>query len=88
MYKARFQQWGIEKKIKAEDAVEIFRQQTARAKAGKPSVAYVRGRKITPDRLQRYRCVFLTSVLRPLSAEDSAAPRAERLRGVSHYRGS
>ncbi|KAI1811928.1 hypothetical protein GGS20DRAFT_66433 [Poronia punctata] len=55
MYKARFQQWGIEKKIKAEDAVEIFRQQTARAKAGKPSVAYVRGRKITPDRLQRYR---------------------------------
>ncbi|KAI1633726.1 hypothetical protein F4809DRAFT_652401 [Biscogniauxia mediterranea] len=56
MYKARFQQWGIEKKIKAEDAVEIFRQQTARAKAGKPSsVAYVRGRKINPDRLQRYR---------------------------------
>jgi hypothetical protein len=62
MYKARFQQWGIEKKIKAEDAVEIFRQQTARAKAGKPSVAYVRGRKITPDRLQRYRYVFLTNV--------------------------
>ncbi|KAI1336978.1 hypothetical protein F5Y15DRAFT_165962 [Xylariaceae sp. FL0016] len=55
MYKARFQQWGIEKKIKAEDAVEIFRQQTARAKAGKPSVAYVRGRRINPDRLQRYR---------------------------------
>ncbi|KAI8950339.1 hypothetical protein F4801DRAFT_349081 [Xylaria longipes] len=55
MYKARFQQWGIEKKIKAEDAVEIFRQQTARAKAGKPSVAYIRGRKINPDRLQRYR---------------------------------
>ncbi|KAI3324281.1 hypothetical protein HD806DRAFT_64078 [Xylariaceae sp. AK1471] len=55
MYKARFQQWGIEKKIKAEDAVEIFRQQTARAKAGKSSVAYVRGRKINPDRLQRYR---------------------------------
>ncbi|KAI0019147.1 hypothetical protein F4780DRAFT_771362 [Xylariomycetidae sp. FL0641] len=55
MYKARFQQWGIEKKIKAEDAVEIFRQQTARAKAGKSSVAYVRGRRINPDRLQRYR---------------------------------
>ncbi|KAI8631341.1 hypothetical protein F5Y19DRAFT_27410 [Xylariaceae sp. FL1651] len=55
MYKARFQQWGIEKKIKAEDAVEIFRQQTARAKAGKSSVAYVRGRKISSDRLQRYR---------------------------------
>ncbi|KAI0391944.1 hypothetical protein F5Y17DRAFT_384075 [Xylariaceae sp. FL0594] len=55
MYKARFQQWGIEKKIKAGDAVEIFRQQTVRAKAGKPSVAYIRGRKITPDRLQRYR---------------------------------
>ncbi|KAI1758157.1 hypothetical protein F4782DRAFT_15513 [Xylaria castorea] len=55
MYKARFQQWGIEKKIKAEDAVEIFRQQTARAKAGKPSVAYIRGRRINPDRLQRYR---------------------------------
>ncbi|KAI0483566.1 hypothetical protein F4859DRAFT_403304 [Xylaria cf. heliscus] len=55
MYKARFQQWGIEKKIKAEDAVEIFRQQMARAKAGKPSVAYIRGRKISPDRLQRYR---------------------------------
>ncbi|KAI0438969.1 hypothetical protein F4803DRAFT_70863 [Xylaria telfairii] len=55
MYKARFQQWGIEKKIKAEDAVEIFRQQTARAKAGKTSVAYIRGRKINPDRLQRYR---------------------------------
>ncbi|KAI0097237.1 hypothetical protein GGR51DRAFT_482598 [Nemania sp. FL0031] len=55
MYKARFQQWGIEKKIKAEDAVEIFRQQTARAKAGKSSVVYIRGRKINPDRLQRYR---------------------------------
>ncbi|KAI1263152.1 hypothetical protein F5Y18DRAFT_429239 [Xylariaceae sp. FL1019] len=55
MYKARFQQWGIEKKIKAEDAVEIFRQQTARAKKGKETVAYVRGRKINPDRLQRYR---------------------------------
>ncbi|KAI0554049.1 hypothetical protein F4679DRAFT_394547 [Xylaria curta] len=55
MYKARFQQWGIEKKIKAEDAVEIFRQQMARAKAGKPSVAYIRGRRINPDRLQRYR---------------------------------
>ncbi|KAI1172094.1 hypothetical protein F4777DRAFT_22705 [Nemania sp. FL0916] len=55
MYKARFQQWGIEKKIKAEDAVEIYRQQTARAKEGKASVAYIRGRKITPDRLQRYR---------------------------------
>ncbi|KAI0459139.1 hypothetical protein F5B21DRAFT_340023 [Xylaria acuta] len=55
MYKARFQQWGIEKKIKAEDAVEIFRQQMARAKAGKSSVAYIRGRKINPGRLQRYR---------------------------------
>ncbi|KAI0408444.1 hypothetical protein F4802DRAFT_413259 [Xylaria palmicola] len=55
MYKARFQQWGIEKKIKAGDAVEIFRQQTARAIAGKPSVAYIRGRKINADRLQRYR---------------------------------
>ncbi|KAI1322747.1 hypothetical protein F5Y16DRAFT_29118 [Xylariaceae sp. FL0255] len=55
MYKARFQQWGIEKKIKAEDAVEIFRRQTARAKEGKETVAYVRGRKINPDRLQRYR---------------------------------
>ncbi|KAI3333968.1 hypothetical protein F4824DRAFT_502667 [Ustulina deusta] len=55
MYKARFQQWEIEKKIKAEDAVEIFRQQTARSNAGKPSVVYIRGRKITPDRLQRYR---------------------------------
>ncbi|KAI0201513.1 hypothetical protein F4808DRAFT_459642 [Astrocystis sublimbata] len=55
MYKARFQQWGIEKKIKAEDAVEIFRQQMARAKDGKPSVAYIRGRKISHDRLQRYR---------------------------------
>ncbi|KAI1132876.1 hypothetical protein F5Y10DRAFT_171334 [Nemania abortiva] len=55
MYKARFQQWGIEKKIKAEDAVEIFRQQTARAKAGKSSVVYIRGRKINPERLQRYR---------------------------------
>ncbi|KAJ8117671.1 hypothetical protein ONZ43_g4159 [Nemania bipapillata] len=55
MYKARFQQWGIEKKIKAEDAVEIFRQQTARAKAGKSSVVYIRGRRINPERLQRYR---------------------------------
>ncbi|TGJ88040.1 hypothetical protein E0Z10_g790 [Xylaria hypoxylon] len=55
MYKARFQQWEIEKKIKAEDAVEIFRQQSARTKAGKPSVVYIRGRKINPDRLQRYR---------------------------------
>ncbi|KAI0514909.1 hypothetical protein F5B22DRAFT_608888 [Xylaria bambusicola] len=55
MYKARFQQWEIEKKIKAEDAVEIFRQQTARANVGKPSVVYIRGRKISPDRLQRYR---------------------------------
>ncbi|KAI1429856.1 hypothetical protein F5Y12DRAFT_341345 [Xylaria sp. FL1777] len=55
MYKARFQQWEIEKKIKAEDAVEIFRQQTARTNAGKPSVVYIRGRKINPDRLQRYR---------------------------------
>lgn len=63
MYKARFQQWEIEKKIKAEDAVEIFRQQTARSNAGKPSVVYIRGRKITPDRLQRYRCVYDTSAL-------------------------
>ncbi|KAI0173556.1 Clr5 domain-containing protein [Hypoxylon sp. FL1284] len=55
MYKARFQKWGIEKKIKAEEAVEIFRQQTARAAAGKPTVAYIRGRRIDPDRLQRYR---------------------------------
>ncbi|KAI0434214.1 hypothetical protein F5Y09DRAFT_296906 [Xylaria sp. FL1042] len=55
MYKARFQQWEIEKKIKAEDAVEIFRQQTARTNAGKASVFYIRGRKISPDRLQRYR---------------------------------
>ncbi|KAI0477323.1 hypothetical protein GGR56DRAFT_401963 [Xylariaceae sp. FL0804] len=55
MYKARLQQWGIEKKIKAEDAVEIFRQVTARARAGKSSVAYVRGRRINPERLQRYR---------------------------------
>ncbi|GAW13977.1 hypothetical protein ANO14919_033690 [Xylariales sp. No.14919] len=55
MYKARFQQWEIEKKIKAEDAVEIFRQQSARTKAGKSSVVYIRGRKINPDRLQRYR---------------------------------
>jgi hypothetical protein len=64
MYKARFSQWGIEKKIKAEDAVEIFRQQTARAKAGKSSVAYVRGRKINPDRLQRYRYVRESRLLR------------------------
>ncbi|KAI5856705.1 hypothetical protein GGS23DRAFT_395881 [Durotheca rogersii] len=55
MYKARFQKWGIEKKIKAEEAVEIFRQQTARAAVGKPTVAYIRGRRIDPDRLQRYR---------------------------------
>ncbi|KAI1446571.1 Clr5 domain-containing protein [Annulohypoxylon stygium] len=55
MYKARFQKWGIEKKIKASEAVEIFRQQTARAAAGKPTVAYIRGRRIDPDRLQRYR---------------------------------
>ncbi|KAI1208267.1 uncharacterized protein F4807DRAFT_157994 [Annulohypoxylon truncatum] len=55
MYKARFQKWGIEKKIKAEEAVEIFRQQTARAAIGKPTVAYIRGRRIDPDRLQRYR---------------------------------
>ncbi|KAI0009260.1 hypothetical protein F4779DRAFT_627948 [Xylariaceae sp. FL0662B] len=55
MYKARFQKWGIEKKIKAEEAIEIFRQQTARAAAGKSTVAYVRGRRIDPDRLQRYR---------------------------------
>ncbi|KAJ2976018.1 hypothetical protein NUW58_g8197 [Xylaria curta] len=55
MYKARFQQWRIEKKIKAEDAVEIFRQLTARAKAGKRSVAFIRGRKVNLERLQRYR---------------------------------
>lgn len=55
MYKARFQKWGIEKKIKAEEAVEIFRQQTARAAEGKPTVAYIRGRRVDPDRLQRYR---------------------------------
>ncbi|KAI0533902.1 hypothetical protein GGR58DRAFT_516561 [Xylaria digitata] len=55
MYKARFQQWEIEKKIKAEDAVEIFRQQSARTKAGKSSVVYIRGRRVSPERLQRYR---------------------------------
>ena len=66
MYKARFQQWEIEKKIKAEDAVEIFRQQTARTNAGKPSVVYIRGRKISPDRLQRYRCVSMFHSLCPM----------------------
>jgi hypothetical protein len=55
MYKARFQQWGIQKKIRAEDAVEIFRQQSARAAAGKSSVFYIGGCKINPDRLRRYR---------------------------------
>lgn len=58
MYKARFQQWGIQKKIRAEDAVEIFRQQSARAAAGKSSVFYIGGCKINPDRLRRYRCVY------------------------------
>ncbi|KAI2633372.1 hypothetical protein GGS21DRAFT_491097 [Xylaria nigripes] len=56
MYKSRFEKWGIEKKIKSRDAVEIHRQLSLRAKAGKKySVAYVGGRKITNDRLQRYR---------------------------------
>jgi hypothetical protein len=54
MYKAHSQQWGIEKKIKDEDAVKIFRAMVDRAKAGKHPV-YVKGGKINPDRLQRYR---------------------------------
>ncbi|KAI1310603.1 hypothetical protein F5Y03DRAFT_23487 [Xylaria venustula] len=66
MYKARFQQWEIEKKIKAEDAVEIFRQQTARSNAGKSSVVYIRGRKISPDRLQRYRYRAAEMVLKQI----------------------
>ncbi|KAH9885485.1 hypothetical protein F4778DRAFT_774281 [Xylariomycetidae sp. FL2044] len=82
MYKARFQQWGIEKKIKAEDAVEIFRQQTARAKAGKPTVAYVRGRRINPDRLQRYRyraaAAVTQQILEVERGLDSAARASSR----------
>ncbi|KAI1437035.1 hypothetical protein GGR50DRAFT_646903 [Xylaria sp. CBS 124048] len=55
MYKSRFLAWGIEKKLKAEDALEIYRQVTYRAKAGKPSVVLLKDRKINMDRLQRYR---------------------------------
>ncbi|GAP92477.1 hypothetical protein SAMD00023353_8200150 [Rosellinia necatrix] len=56
MYKARFAQWGIQKKIRAEDAIEIFRQQSAREAAGRPSTAfYIGGRRISPDRIRRYR---------------------------------
>ena len=49
MYKARLQQWDIEKKINAVDAVEIFHQQTARTDASNPSVLYRGGRKINPE---------------------------------------
>ncbi|KAJ3580250.1 hypothetical protein NPX13_g305 [Xylaria arbuscula] len=73
MYKARFQQWEIEKKIKAEDAVEIFRQQTARTNAGKPSVVYIRGRKISPDRLQRYRYRAAAMVLEQILVVENGA---------------
>ncbi|KAI1275546.1 hypothetical protein F5Y07DRAFT_172194 [Xylaria sp. FL0933] len=81
MYKARFQQWEIEKKIKAEDAVEIFRQQTARSNAGKASVFYIRGRKINPDRLQRYRYRAAAMVLEQIIG-------AERGRNISRAGGT
>ncbi|KAI1827010.1 hypothetical protein F4861DRAFT_494800 [Xylaria intraflava] len=55
MYKSRFQLWGIEKKLKSKDALEIYRQLVVRAKAGKASDVYIGGRKISLDRLQRYR---------------------------------
>ncbi|CAJ2505159.1 Uu.00g125530.m01.CDS01 [Anthostomella pinea] len=88
MYKARFQQWGIEKKIKAEDAVEIFRQQTARAKAGKSSVAYVRGRRINPDRLQRYRyraaAVVSEQILLVERESSESSPEAQPVQTSSH----
>ncbi|OTA98171.1 hypothetical protein M426DRAFT_17686 [Hypoxylon sp. CI-4A] len=85
MYKARFQKWGIEKKIKAEEAVEIFRQQTARAAAGKPTVAYIRGRRIDPDRLQRYRYRAAPLISKKImraekgSEEDASAARMSQV---------
>ncbi|KAI1153744.1 hypothetical protein F4825DRAFT_238884 [Nemania diffusa] len=86
MYKARFQQWGIEKKIKAEDAVEIFRQQTARAKAGKSSVVYIRGRKINPERLQRYRyrAAAIVSEQILMVEKEPAIPPSELSPQLSH----
>ncbi|OTA95626.1 hypothetical protein M434DRAFT_393672 [Hypoxylon sp. CO27-5] len=86
MYKARFQKWGIEKKIKAEEAVEIFRQQTARAAAGKPTVAYIRGRRIDPDRLQRYRYraapLISKKIMRAEKGADDEASGSSRMTQV------
>ncbi|KAI0521125.1 hypothetical protein F5B22DRAFT_39414 [Xylaria bambusicola] len=70
MYKARFKQWSIDKKIKADDAVEVFRQQTARMNAGKPSAIYIRGRKIDPVRSQRYKYRAASIVLEQIQQLD------------------
>lgn len=40
--------------MKARDAIEIVRQQKARAAMGKSSVVYVRGRRVEPSKMQQY----------------------------------
>ncbi|EMR67349.1 hypothetical protein UCREL1_5651 [Eutypa lata UCREL1] len=54
MYKTHIKKWGIDKNMKARDAIEIVRQQKARAAMGKSSVVYVRGRRVEPSKMQQY----------------------------------
>ena len=44
----------VDKNMKARDAIEIVRQQKARAAMGKSSVVYVRGRRVEPSKMQQY----------------------------------
>ncbi|KAI0013340.1 Clr5 domain-containing protein [Xylariaceae sp. FL0662B] len=54
MYKIRFKKWGVHKNLRPEQVGKLLIQQDRRAAAGKPSVAFVHGRKIDRDRLHAY----------------------------------
>ncbi|KAI1473742.1 Clr5 domain-containing protein [Daldinia eschscholtzii] len=54
MYKIRFNRWGLHKKLRAHQVAELLLQRGRRAAEGKPSVSYVHGRKVDPDRLNAY----------------------------------
>lgn len=54
MYKKRIRAWGIDKKLKESEVLEILHQKSERDFAGKPSKLFIRGRNVDLERIQRY----------------------------------
>ncbi|KAL6406104.1 hypothetical protein AUP68_10667 [Ilyonectria robusta] len=54
MYKYRLRKWGLDKKLREKEVVQMFLLKQQRDAAGKQSVFLVRGRPVDWEQVERY----------------------------------